>query len=189
MKKTAARDAWTRDRAERCARIADIVTAKEAAMPLQLDDYCRRWTTRRLAATAGLLLLAGRRDRRGSAAAAPGVRRRGAAASSPRRSPSAACASRSRCGRIPKQPGRWMLNFGARRLRASRLAGQGRDSGVRRRDGRPLRPGDRERAARRADSRWSWRSSCKRQLERGLTRPRSPGVWARARPTSAMSAP
>ena len=40
-----------------------------------------------------------------------------------RRSPRAASASRSRCGCTPSDPDRWMLNFGARRLRASRLAG------------------------------------------------------------------
>ena len=35
-----------------------------------------------------------------------------------------ACASRSRCETHPHQPGRWLLNFGARRLRASKLAGK-----------------------------------------------------------------
>ena len=44
--------------------------------------------------------------------------------------------------------GRWVLNFGARRLRASKLAGLTHDPGLRRRIRRQLRPGDRERAAR-----------------------------------------
>ena len=41
----------------------------------------------------------------------------------PRRSASAACARPSRCGRACRVPSRWVLNFGARRLRASKLAG------------------------------------------------------------------
>ena len=52
----------------------------------------------------------------------------------------------------PEQPGRWMLNFGARRLRASQRRRADRDPSLRRCECRQLRPSDRERAARRIEA-------------------------------------